>query len=189
MAAEDNTGNPQINIRIHYTNILRYVYAMYGYVVKSLRCKDHAWTHDWHLSCCHCTGTMMTSSSETFSALLALCAGNSPVTGEFPSQRPVTWSFGVFFNLRLSKQCWGWWFETPSRSLWRHCYGMLTCLFRSNHLYQNWPRVKERDRWLVHSPQKGKYCVPVMFSLMLCWTCWMSQTVELSVIWEIMTLT
>ena len=37
---------------------------------------------------------------ETFSALLALCAGNSPVTGEFPSQRPVTHSFDVFFDLR-----------------------------------------------------------------------------------------
>ena len=32
---------------------------------------------------------------ETFCALLALCAGNSPVTGEFPSQRPVTRSFDV----------------------------------------------------------------------------------------------
>ena len=32
---------------------------------------------------------------ETFSALLALCAGNSPVTGEFPSQRPVTQSFDI----------------------------------------------------------------------------------------------
>ena len=32
---------------------------------------------------------------ETFSALLALCAGNSPVNGEFPSQRPVTRSFDV----------------------------------------------------------------------------------------------
>ena len=61
---------------------------------------------------------------ETFSALLAICAGNSPVTGEFPAQRPVTRSFDVFFDLclnkRLSKQSWGWWFETPSRSLWRH---------------------------------------------------------------------
>ena len=38
---------------------------------------------------------------ETFSALLALCAGNSPVTGEFPSQRPVRWSFDVFFDLHL----------------------------------------------------------------------------------------
>ena len=34
---------------------------------------------------------------ETFSALLALCVGNSPATGEFPSQRPVTQSFDVFF--------------------------------------------------------------------------------------------
>ena len=62
---------------------------------------------------------------EKFSALLALCAGNSPVIGEFPSQRPVTRSFNIFFDLRLnnrlSKQSWGWWFETPSRSLWRHC--------------------------------------------------------------------
>ena len=62
---------------------------------------------------------------EILSALLALCAGNSPVTGEFPTQRPVTRSFDVFFHLclnkRLSKQSWGWWFETPSRSLWRHC--------------------------------------------------------------------
>ena len=62
---------------------------------------------------------------ETFSALLALCAGNSPVTGEFPAQRPVTQSFDVFFYLRLHKrlckQSWGWWFETQSSSLWRHC--------------------------------------------------------------------
>ena len=38
---------------------------------------------------------------ETFSALLDLCAGNSPVTGEFPAQRPVMRSFDVFFDLRL----------------------------------------------------------------------------------------
>ena len=62
---------------------------------------------------------------ETFSALLGLCAGNSPVPGEFPAQRPVTRSFDAFFDLclnkRLSKQSRGWWFETPSGSLWRHC--------------------------------------------------------------------
>ena len=62
---------------------------------------------------------------ENFPALLALCAGNSPVTGEFPAQRPVTRSFDVSFDLRLnkrlSKQSWGWWFETPSRPLWCHC--------------------------------------------------------------------
>ena len=38
---------------------------------------------------------------ETFSALLAICAGNSPVRGEFPTERPVTRSFDVFFDLRL----------------------------------------------------------------------------------------
>ena len=37
---------------------------------------------------------------ETFSALLAICAGNSPVPGKFPAQRPVTRSFDVFFDLR-----------------------------------------------------------------------------------------
>ena len=61
---------------------------------------------------------------ETFSALLVICARNSPVPGEFPTQRPVTRSFDVFFDLRLnkrlSKQWWGWWFGTPSWSLWRH---------------------------------------------------------------------
>ena len=62
---------------------------------------------------------------ETFSALLALCDGNSPVTSEFSSQRPVTRSIDVFFNLRLNK-----WlnkqsrrrgFETPLRLMRRHC--------------------------------------------------------------------
>ena len=66
---------------------------------------------------------------ETFSALLAICARNSPVPGEFPAQRPVTRSFDVLFDLRpnkcLSKQSLCWWFETPSGSLWRHCNGAI----------------------------------------------------------------
>ena len=41
---------------------------------------------------------------EIFSMLLANCAGNSPVTGEFPVQRPVTQYFDVFCDLRLSKR-------------------------------------------------------------------------------------
>ena len=61
---------------------------------------------------------------ETFSALLAVCVGNLPVTCEFPSQRPVKRSFDIYYDLhlneRLSKQLWGWWFETLC-SLWRHC--------------------------------------------------------------------
>ena len=54
---------------------------------------------------------------ETFSALLALCTGNSLVTGEFPAQRRVTRSSDILFDLRLNKrlrkQSRGWWFETP----------------------------------------------------------------------------
>ena len=77
------------------------------------RPREHLWITWWR------------HQMETFSALLALCAGNSPVTGEFPAPRPVTRSFDVFFDLRLnkrlSKQSWGWWFETPLCSLWRHC--------------------------------------------------------------------
>ena len=52
---------------------------------------------------------------------------NSPVTGEYPIQRPVTSSFDAFFDLRLNQplgnQWRRWWFKTPSRSLWRHCGG------------------------------------------------------------------
>ena len=60
-----------------------------------------------------------TSSNGNIFRVTGLSPGNSPVTGEFPSQRPVTRSFDVFFDLtlnkQLSKQSWGWWFETPSR--------------------------------------------------------------------------
>ena len=41
---------------------------------------------------------------EWFIALLILCAGNSPVTGEFPAQGPVTRNFDFFFDLPLNKR-------------------------------------------------------------------------------------
>ena len=70
--------------------------------------------------------------TETFSKLLAFCAGNSPVTGEFLAQRPVTRSFDVCFDLRLnqqlSKQWRHLWFKTLSRSLWRHCNALAMAL-------------------------------------------------------------
>ena len=62
---------------------------------------------------------------EIFSVLLVLWEGNSPVSGEFPTQRPVPRSFDVFFDLRLnkrlSKQSRGWWFDTRLRSLRCQC--------------------------------------------------------------------
>ena len=72
-----------------------------------------------------CTTSRWRHQMETFSASLALCVGNSPITGKFPAQRPMTWGFDVFFDLRLneqlSKQSWGLYFDTPRRPLWRHC--------------------------------------------------------------------
>ena len=68
--------------------------------------------------------TMMSSNGNIFRFTGPLC-------GEFTGHRwisvtrPMTRSFDVFFDLRLNKslsnQSWGWWFETPSRSLWRYC--------------------------------------------------------------------
>ena len=61
---------------------------------------------------------------ETFSVLLALCAGNSP-NRWIPHTKASDAELWCFFYLRpnkwLSKQPWGWWFETPWWSLWRHC--------------------------------------------------------------------
>ena len=75
--------------------------------------------------CCFNLDTWWRHPMETFSTLLAICAENSPVPGEFPAQRPVTRGFDVFFDLRLnkwlSKQSWGWWFESVSCPLGRHC--------------------------------------------------------------------
>ena len=59
---------------------------------------------DTHIDFVSSIGTWWRSQMETFSALLVLCAGNSSVTGEFPSQRPVTRNFGVSFDLRLNKR-------------------------------------------------------------------------------------
>ena len=67
----------------------------------------------WYLNCCHVT--WWRHQMKTFSTLLALCAGNSPVTGEFPSQRPETRSFDVFFELRLNKRL------SEAGDLRRHC--------------------------------------------------------------------
>ena len=71
---------------------------------------------------------MMSSNGSIFRVTGALC-------GEFTGHRwiPLTkasdaelWCF--LWPVRwwmLSKQSWGWWFETPSSSLWPHCNGYL----------------------------------------------------------------
>ena len=78
-------------------------------------CMDPAWL----------SLTMMTSSNGNIFRVTGHLCGEFTGPGEFPTQRPVTRSFDVFFDLRLNKrlnkQPWGWWFETPSWSLWRQC--------------------------------------------------------------------
>ena len=68
---------------------------------------------------------MMTSPNGSIFRVTGPLCGEFTGPGEFPAQRPVTRSFDVFFDLRpnkrLSKQPRGWWFKTPSWSLWRHC--------------------------------------------------------------------
>ena len=91
----------------------------------------HQFFHDMHES-------WRRHQMETFSALLAIYAEKSPVPGEFHTQRPVTRSFDVYLdlrpNIRLNKQSWGWWFETPLCPLWRHRNDALRRYF-SHFLY------------------------------------------------------
>ena len=60
---------------------------------------------------------MMTSSNGNIFALLAICAGNSPVHGEFPAQRPVTRSFDVILICAWTN---GWVNNRVSGDLWCH---------------------------------------------------------------------
>ena len=53
-----------------------------------------------YIVCC----TWQRHQMETFSALLAICAGSSSVTGEFTTRRPVTRNFYVSFDLRPNKR-------------------------------------------------------------------------------------
>ena len=122
---------------------------------------------------------------EPFSTLLALCAVNSPVTGEFPSQRPVTRSFDVFFDLqlnkRLSKQSWGWWFEKPSRSLWRNCNGQNDRPLRTT-CYTEWKlflieKLVVKVQLMIHS-SSGNVLEPIrqqvslLEYMMIHWDLW-----------------
>ena len=81
---------------------------------------------------------MMTSSNGSIFRVTGHLCGE--FTGEFPARRPVTRSFGVFFDLRLnkrlSKQSWGWWFETLSRPLWRHCDDLKLWLYETQEHQQ-----------------------------------------------------
>ena len=79
---------------------------------------------------------MMTSSNGNIFPVTGPLYGESTCHMWIPAQRPVTRSCDVFFDLRpnkrLSKQWWGWWFETSSRPLWRDCNGLGQCIFSAD---------------------------------------------------------
>ena len=88
------------------------------------------------------TPTMMTSSNGNIFRVTGPLCGEFTGPGEFPTQRPVTRSFDDFFyprlNKRLSKQPWGWWFETPTWSLWRQCNDPIVVLRVVGHDKHMW---------------------------------------------------
>ena len=112
---------------------------------------------------------------ETFFALLAICmicAWNSPVTGEFPAQRPVTQSFDVFFDLRLnerlSKHSWGWYLRrhrahydvTVTYDLcitWRNMVYLLICIIQPYWTYDLCYQCLSWNASIIFSPKLGQW--------------------------------
>ena len=109
----------------------------------------------------------------------AISAGNSPVTGEFSEQMPVTQNFDVSFDLRLnkrlSKHSWGWWFETPSRSLWRHCHDVETLRQRRAYLlkfitqHKGWCWNSSHITWSNSITCLMMSILPSFSPIVLCW--------------------
>ena len=119
----------------------------------------------YHTCCRNVCFTWWRHQMETFFALLALCAGNSPVTGEFTANRPVMRSFGGFFYLRLnkplSKHSWGWWFETPSRPLCVIVMNLTNSLFQTtDHTPCKEPyQLLIRTSAVITRPNTTWYCI------------------------------
>ena len=122
---------------------------------------------------------------EPFPALLSMC-------GEFAGHRwiPLTkpsdaelWICVWCEYKRLSKQSWGWWFETPSRSLWRHCddtqsHGvetlwerMIRCLTYKKSLHTFHTR-----RWKYSKYDLGVFVMELSHTF--AWHCWIEYEYE-----------
>ena len=126
------------------------------------KCCSHYWPFPW-----------WRHQMETFSALLAICAGNSPVPSEFPTQRPVTRSFDVFFDLRLNKNSWVNNREAGDLRRYRAHYDVIVMLWVIH-------------RWLMGSHHRGS--VTHTFDIFLAGGLnKIEHTVQLLEIWDAMT--
>ena len=101
---------------------------------------------------------MMTSSNGNIFRVTGPLCGEFTGSGEFPTQRPVTRSFDVFFDLRLnkrlSKQPWGWWFETLLWSLWRQCNdgSPKCCKICNRYVNRNLPHNSDDFDFQIKAP-------------------------------------
>ena len=125
---------------------------------------------------------MMTSSNGNIYRVTGHLYGEFTGPGEFPTQRPVTLSFNVIFDLRLnqrlSKQPWSWWFETLPRPLWRHCNGnirlSLQCAMLS--LYRGWSMIIWTSVYSGTYPSIKRRSDYILFILIWDETSWHSLT-------------
>ena len=125
-----------------------------------------------------CGQRMMTSSNGNIFRVTGPLCGEFTGPGEFPTQRPVTRSFDVIFDLRLnkrlSKQPRGWWFETPSCPFWRHGNGW-NYLFQLSSMVISWNENASCTRtfmcpwWLLEQPVGQTLEWPVSWNVTQYW--------------------
>ena len=79
--------------------------------------------------------------------------------GEFPTQRPVTLNFDVFFvPEQTSKQSRRRWFETPSRSLWRHCKEQQRYVLPWNEIFVSLTKLRAAPEVVIMTTLKLAAC-------------------------------
>ena len=157
-------------MRILYTDVLMFYGPIYLHFTsiawKAMRlCPLNSSSEaplDLSKFCRHFEITWWSHQMETFSALLALCEGNPQVAGVFSSQRLMTWSFDVSFdvhlNKRLSKHSRRRWFDTSWHSLWRHCINLVNSVAR----IVSSKRTFEEDRQNCAQHLHGTICTRVL---------------------------
>ena len=137
------------------------------------------------------TTLMVTSSNGNIFRVTGHLCGEFTGPGEFPTQRPVTQSFEVFFDLCLnkwlSKQWWGWWFETPSHPVCRHRNAVREELPSIRYYHSKMANRKngEKPDLLFHQVMSGIIscdwygrCMTVFLIYMCCvmsWNCVISE--------------
>ena len=122
-------------------------------------CNTLSWLDKTELAKCQ---NMMTSSNRKILRVTGL------LCGEFTGHRGILhtkatdaelWCFfDLCMNGRLIEQSWGWWFETPSCSLWRHFNVILNHVFLSIYLLNGYQSNAWCWRWHIHIMHKHPWC-------------------------------